>query len=134
MSSRRRRRDLGHCIEGLERERLLFPYEPLEESASVVQRWTARLYGQLTLAVAWQKGQLPLDNPFRYQRYMGDILAERVVNQSPREQGLVRDQYQRAQQFFQDNRKTTLLIPVFVADGFEPFAGHRMASIRCFVQ
>jgi hypothetical protein len=59
-----------------------------------------------------------------YQRYLGDILAERVVNQSPREQGLVRDHYQRDQQFFQDNPKTTLLTPVVVADEFEPSAGH----------
>jgi hypothetical protein len=47
-----------------------------------------------------------------------------MVNQSPREQGLVRDHYQRAQQFFQDNPKTTLLTPVDVEDDFEPLAGH----------
>jgi hypothetical protein len=90
--------------------------------APVEQRQAARLHSQLTLAVAWQSDQIPLDNLLRYQRNLGDIPDEGVVNQSPREQGLVRDHYQRAQHFFQDNPKTTLL-EVMMHD-FEPLAGH----------
>jgi hypothetical protein len=63
-----------------------------------------------------------LDNLLRYQRNLGHILVEGVVNQSPREQGLVGDHYQRAQHFFQDNPKTTLLEAM--ADDFEPLVGH----------
>jgi hypothetical protein len=40
----------------------MFPYEPLTETAPVDQRRDARLYGQLAMAVAWQQGQLQLDN------------------------------------------------------------------------
>jgi hypothetical protein len=36
----------------------------------------------------------------------------------------VRDHYQRALQFFQDNPKTSVLTPVIVEDDFEPLAGH----------
>jgi hypothetical protein len=96
----------------------------LEIYAPVEQCQAARLYSQLALAVAWQSEQLPLDNLLCYRRNPGDILVEGVVNQSPREQGLVRDNYQRAQHFFQDNPKTTLLEAM--ADVFEPLAGHNV--------
>jgi len=57
----------------------------------------------------------------RYQRYLGDILEEGVVNQGPREQRLLRDLYQRAMQFFKNNPKPILLKAV--ADDFAPAVG-----------
>ncbi|MFT8259208.1 MAG: ankyrin repeat domain-containing protein, partial (plasmid) [Candidatus Symbiodolus clandestinus] len=59
--SRRRRRDVLGCGEGMEREGSVFPYEPLEEQVPIPQRHSARLYGQLALAVAWRQG-MSLDN------------------------------------------------------------------------
>ncbi|MFT8259207.1 MAG: hypothetical protein ACMZI2_07900 (plasmid) [Candidatus Symbiodolus clandestinus] len=98
----------------------VFPYEPLEEQVPIPQRHSARLYGQLALAVAWRQG-MSLDNLLGYHRHIGDILQEGVINQSPREQGIVRDHYQHAAQFFADNPKTTLL--AVAADNLEPVAG-----------
>jgi hypothetical protein len=40
----------------------MFPYETLTDTAPVEQRQEAWMYGQLAMAVAWQQGQLPLDN------------------------------------------------------------------------
>jgi hypothetical protein len=98
------------------------PITALEIYAPVEQRQAARLCSQLALSVALQSEQLPLDHLFHYQRNPGNILSEGVVSQSPREQGMVRDHYQRAKNFFQDNLKTTLLEAM--ADGFELLAGH----------
>ncbi|WP_253306375.1 hypothetical protein [unidentified bacterial endosymbiont] len=119
----RRRRDLAACMDGDERDRPLFPYEPLQEYGSVEQRQAARVYSQIAAAIAWQQGE-SLDNLLRYQRNLGDILDEGRLNQSPREQLLLENHYQQAQQFFQNTPKTTLLeIP---PEGFEPLVGHSM--------
>ena len=56
-----------------------------------------------------------------YQRYLGDILEEGVVNQSPRQQGLLRGHFQRVVQFFKNNSKPILLKAV--ADDFAPAVG-----------
>lgn len=102
--------DLAPCFETDvdEQDHPLFPYQPLEESVSVDQRQAAKLTTQVAMALAWQQRK-PLGRLLRYQRYLGDILGEGLVNQSPREQQLIKEHYQQAQHFVQHNPKNTLL-------------------------
>lgn len=118
----RRRRDLASCIEvdEDEQDRRLFPYEPLEESVPADQRQAARLYTQAAVMLAWRQ-QKPLDTLLLYQRHLGDILDEELVNQSPREQRLLNNHYQKAQHFVQNNPQNTLL--EVVPDYFKPLNG-----------
>jgi ankyrin repeat protein len=120
---RRKRRDLASCRDRDEQDRHLFPYDPLQEEGSIEQRHEARVYSQITLALAWRQGESP-ETLLRYQRNLGNILDEGPLNQSPRERRLLDNHYQQAQQFFQNSPQTTLLeIP---PAGFEPLAGHSL--------
>lgn len=113
-------RDLTPCVEADRQDHDLFPYEPLEERVSIDQRQAAKLASQVAMALAWQQRR-PLDSLLRYQCYLGIILGEGEGNQSPREQQLLQEHYQRAKLFFQKNPENALLEAV--PDDFEPSSG-----------
>lgn len=110
-SARRLKRST--CQEEEENERK-FPYEPLEENTIESSKINARLYAQIAYLIALKypdaaNQDFKPDNVFVYNTNIGDIISEREINHSLREQKLLQNHYQEAEGFLTKYPKDMLL-------------------------
>ncbi|WP_177717131.1 hypothetical protein [Candidatus Rickettsia colombianensi] len=109
-SKKRLKRDL--CQE--EESKEIFPYDPLEENVVDATKINARLYANIACLFSLEANEgdrspIKLEHVLTYNKHIGDIISEGELNYSLREKDLLKDHYQKAQEFLTKYPRDELL-------------------------